>query len=103
MTYVCSCIKWVAMSFLDFLDEVLEEIECNKVLKMQPPLQSSSLHVSFAFWPWARAQGGGYESSKNWTKFGLICLIEKRRIEYEIMYNYNASNANIMEYGWVAW
>jgi hypothetical protein len=37
------------MSFLDFRDEVLEEIDCNKVPKMQPPSQPSSLYVSFVF------------------------------------------------------
>jgi hypothetical protein len=57
------------MSFLDLMDEDLEEIECDVVPKMQPLLQPSSLPVSTASRPQGRLPGCNSKRSKNWTEF----------------------------------
>ena len=89
------------MSFLDLMDEDLEEIECE--IETQPPLQHSSSPVSTTSRPWGRPPRGSSKSSRNWTKIELLCLIEKKKVEYEIRHNQNARNVDIMKYGQVAW
>lgn len=106
---------------MSFFDDLMEETECevrvgspgspsampfcspSSLLPTSSPSAMPSTVPVSAPRPRGRPPGGSSVRSRNWSEFESLCLIEKKRVEYERRHSKSASNSDIMKYGRVAW